>query len=302
MENGRRRYKVNYEQELQNLKNAQKNAAMADLQAKKNASLSNLQAEEAKIKPEYAAQRSTANANNRVAARNFQEYLANTGRANSGIGAQYEMSRQNSLQNGLNAINAAEAASIADIARRRTDAENAYNSGLASANAEVEANYIKNLLNQRQQQWEREFAQKQFDEEVRQYNQSRQDALRRAFSSGGGSGVRRTNSSTKSVSNSNLTNSGSTANQVANAAANAVASVLGNNTASKTTSNNDYKISSVTSPKEFTDREATQWYVKNAQNIKTRSQLDSVIRQGLKSGKIDESDARKIYKSYGINI
>ena len=150
---------MNYEQELQNLKNAQKNAAVADLQAKKNASLSNLQAEEAKIKPEYAAQRSTANANNRVAARNFQEYLANTGRANSGIGAQYEMSRQNSLQNGLNAINAAEAQSIADIARRRTDAENAYNSGLASANAEVEANYIKNLLDQRQQQWEREFAQ-----------------------------------------------------------------------------------------------------------------------------------------------
>lgn len=183
--------RVNYEQELNNLRNAQKNAAVADLQATRDTSLSNLQAEEAKIKPTYAAQRSTANAQNRIAARNFQEYLANTGRANSGIGAQYEMSRQNSLQNGLNAINSAEAQSLADIARRRSDVQNAYNTGLASANANVEANYIKNLLDQRQQQWERDFAQKQFDESVRQYNQNRQDQLNRAFSSGGGSGSSR---------------------------------------------------------------------------------------------------------------
>ena len=188
---------MNYEQELNNLRNAQKNAAMADLQATRDTSLSNLQAEEAKIKPTYAAQRSTANAQNRIAARNFQEYLANTGRANSGIGAQYEMSRQNSLQNGLNAINSAEAQSLADIARRRSDVQNAYNTGLASANANVEANYIKNLLDQRQQQWERDFQQKQFDESVRQYNQNRQDQLNRAFSSGGGSGSSSRSSSSK---------------------------------------------------------------------------------------------------------
>lgn len=196
---------MNYEQELQNLKKAQQNAATADLQKTRDTALSNLAAEENLIKPTYAAQRSTANAQNRVAARNFQEYLANTGRANSGIGAQYEMSRQNSLQNGLNAINAAEAQSVADIARRRSDAENAYNSGLASANATVEANYIQNLLNQRQQQWEREFQQKQFDEQVRQFNLNRQDALNRAFSSGGGSGSKSSSSSTKKTSTSNTT-------------------------------------------------------------------------------------------------
>lgn len=195
---------MNYEQELNNLRNAQKNAAMADLQKTKDTSLSNLQAEEARIRPEYAAQRSTANANNRVAARNFQEYLASTGRANSGIGAQYEMSRQNSLQNGLNAINAAEAQSIADVARRRSDVENAYNTGLASANAQVEANYIQNLLDQRQKQWEREFAQKQFDEQVRQYNLNRQDALNKLYasSSGGGSSRSSGTSSSKSKTSS----------------------------------------------------------------------------------------------------
>lgn len=205
---------MNYEKELQNLKDAQKNAAMADLQKTRDTSLSNLAAEEAKIRPEYAAQRSTANANNRVAARNFQEYLANTGRANSGIGAQYEMSRQNSLQNGLNAINAAEAQSVADVVRRRSDLENAYNTGLASANAQVEANYIQNLLNQRQQQWEREFAQKQFDEQVRQYNQNRQDQLNRAFSSGGGSG--KTSSSVSKSTSTRKTTSNATNNAAQN--------------------------------------------------------------------------------------
>ena len=199
---------MNYEQELQNLRTAQKNAAVADLEATKNNALSNLQAEEAKIKPTYEAQRSTANANNRIAARNFQEYLANTGRANSGIGAQYEMSRQNNLQSGLNAINAAEAQSLADIARRRSDAENAYNSGLASANAQVEANYIQNLLDQRQKQWEREFQQKQFDEQVRQYNQNRQDQLNRAFSSGGGSGTSSVKTTKKSGNNNQKSQDG----------------------------------------------------------------------------------------------
>ena len=194
---------MNYEQELNNLRNAQKNAAMADLQATRDTSLSNLQAEEAKIRPEYAAQRNTLNANNRVAARNFQEYLANTGRANSGIGAQYEMGRQNSLQRGLNALQTQEAADLSDIARRRSDIQNAYNSGLASANANVEANYINNLLAQRQQQWERDFAQKQFDEQVRQYNQNRQDELNRlaaqmAVSSSRASGSRSSSKKTSS--------------------------------------------------------------------------------------------------------
>lgn len=256
---------MNYEQELNNLRTAQKNAAVADLQATKNSALSNLQAEEAQIKPTYAAQRSTANANNRVAARNFQEYLANTGRANSGIGAQYEMSRQNSLQNGLNAINTAEAQSLADIARRRSDAENAYNTGLASANAKVEANYIQNLLEQAQQQWERDFAQKQFDESVRQYNQNRQDALRGTFSSGGGSSRKSTGGSkTKSGNTLKYTD---LPNAVA-AAVNNVNSVINNpNTAKATTSTNNASTNSTSTKTSNTNINSTNSNAKiDAQN------------------------------------
>lgn len=188
---------ASYTTQLNNLKNAQKKAAVADLENTRNTTLSNLQAEEAKINPTYAEKRTQTSNASKVNARNFQEYLANTGRANSGIGAQYEMGRQNSLNRDINALNTQQAADIADIARRRTDANNAYNTGLAGANAQVEANYIQNLLDQQQQQWENNMALKQFNESVRQFNLTRKDNLRgfssggRSSSSGGSSGGRK---------------------------------------------------------------------------------------------------------------
>lgn len=161
-----------YEADLNRLKEQQKQAAIADLDKQKNQSLSDLNAEEATIKPTYYKKKDTANVQNQVAAKNFHEYLVNSGRSNSGIGAQYEMSRQNSLQRSLNDLNTQEAADLADIARRRTDVNNAYNSGLTSANAQIEANYITNLLNERQKAWERQQAEKEFNESVRQFNAS----------------------------------------------------------------------------------------------------------------------------------
>lgn len=175
----------NYEEDLNKLKDAQKQSAIADLEKQKNQSLSDLQAEEAKIKPTYYKKRDTANTQNQIAARNFHEYLVNSGRSNSGIGAQYEMARQNTLQKNLNELNTQEAADIADINRRRTDVNNAYTSGLASANANIEANYIQNLLNERQKAWERQQAEKEFNESVRQFNA--QMAASRSRSSGGSS-------------------------------------------------------------------------------------------------------------------
>lgn len=161
-----------YEADLNRLKEQQKQAAIADLDKQKNQSLSDLNAEEATIKPTYYKKKDTANVQNQLAAKNFHEYLVNSGRSNSGIGAQYEMSRQNSLQRSLNDLNTQEAADLADIARRKTDVNNAYNSGLTSANAQIEANYITNLLNERQKAWERQQAEKEFNESVRQFNAS----------------------------------------------------------------------------------------------------------------------------------
>jgi hypothetical protein len=183
--------RASYEDDLNRLKTAQRDAAVASLENTRNQALSNLQAERQQNAATYNQQRSTANAQNRLSAKNFQEYLAQTGRANSGLSAQSRMQNANNLATNLNYLNAGEASALADIGRRETDAQNAYNSGLASATAKIEADYIQNLLNERQKEWERQMQEKQYQESVRQFNENL--ALQRAkmyqsFSSGSGGG------------------------------------------------------------------------------------------------------------------
>ena len=188
---------LDYETQLNNLRQAQQKAAVADLENTRNQALSNLQAEQQQNRATYNAQRSSANAQNRLSARNFQEYLASTGRANSGLSAQARMQNANNLNTSINALNAGEAAAMADIGRRTTDAHNAYNSGLASANANIEANYIQNLLNERNRELERQMQERQFQESIRQFNENlalQRQELQQRFSSGSGGG-RRTSSS-----------------------------------------------------------------------------------------------------------
>lgn len=194
MEGGKIR--ANYEEDLNRLKTAQRNAAVADLENTRNQALSNLQAEQRQNAATYNTQRSSANAQNRLSARNFQEYLASTGRANSGLSAQARMQNANNLNTSLNNLNAGEAAAIADINRRTTDAQNAYNTGLAGANAQIEANYIQNLLNERDKQLQRDLQERQFQESIRQFNENmalQRQQLQSRFSSGSGGG-RRTSS------------------------------------------------------------------------------------------------------------
>ena len=187
----RRDLRASYEEDLNRLKTAQRNAAVADLENTRNQALSNLQAERNQNASMYNQQRSTANAQNRLNARNFQEYLASTGRANSGLSAQARMQNANNLNTNLNYLNAGESSALADINRRTTDANNAYNTGLAGANAQIEANYIQNLLNERDKQLQRELQERQFQESIRQFNENlalQRQQLQSRFSSGSGGG------------------------------------------------------------------------------------------------------------------
>jgi hypothetical protein len=180
-----------YSKQLNNLRTAQKKAQTAELQNVRNQALSNLNAEQQQNAGNYAAQRSTANAQNRLSARNFQEYLANTGRANSGLGAQANMQYNNNLNTSLNNIYSAENAANADILKRRTDAINTYNTGLAAANANIEANYIQALMDQKAKAWERAMQEKEYKESVRQFNENlklQKQQLQQRFSSGSGGG------------------------------------------------------------------------------------------------------------------
>lgn len=170
MEGGKLR--ASYEEDLNRLKTAQKNAAIADLENTRNQALSNLEAEKNQNTTLYNQQRSTANAQNRMQAKNFQEYLAATGRANSGLPAQARMQYNNNLQNSLSYLNAGEAGALADINRRATLAHDTYNSGLASANANIEANYIQSLLDERNKELNRQLQERQLQEEIRQFNEN----------------------------------------------------------------------------------------------------------------------------------
>jgi hypothetical protein len=160
---------------------------------------------------------------------------------------------------------------LADINRRNTLANQTYNTGLQSANANIEAQYLNNLLAQQQQEWQRQMQEKEFNEKVRQYNenmawqkQQYQDQLsRQSLGRSYRSGGREYPVEIEPTSN-------------------------------------DYNISSVSSPAKFSSKTATKWYVSNAANVKTKSQLDSAIASGLKNGKITQKDANNIYKSYGI--
>ena len=200
-----------YEEDLNRLKEAQRNAAISGLENTRNQALSNLQAERNQNTSMYNQQRSTANAQNRMAARNFQEYLATTGRANSGLGAQARMQNANNLNTNLNYLNAGEASALADINRRTTDAQNAYNTGLAGANAQIEADYIKNLMNEREKQLQREFQERQFQESIRQFNEQmalQRQQLQSRFSSGSGGGGSSRSGGTNSDYGFDDTNSG----------------------------------------------------------------------------------------------
>lgn len=282
MEGGKIR--ANYEEDLNRLKTAQRNAAVADLENTRNQALSNLQAEQRQNAATYNTQRSSANAQNRLSARNFQEYLASTGRANSGLSAQARMQNANNLNTSLNNLNAGEAAAIADINRRTTDAQNAYNTGLAGANAQIEADYIKNLLSERDKELSRQLQQRaadlqerQFQESIRQFNENlalQRQQLQSRFSSGSGGGRRTSSGGGRRISSGR----GS----------------------SKQKTSNDVPISSVSSPAKFSSKTATKWYVNNAAKLTSKNQLDSAIAKGLSSGKITKADANRIYASYGI--
>ena len=263
---------IDYQTQLNKIKEAQKQSAIADLENTRNQALSDLEQERTTNAANFNAQRNQANIQNQLAAKNFKEYLVNSGRSNSGIMPQYEMNRQNNLQRSINDINSSQNMALADINRRNTLANQTYNTGLQSANANIEAQYLNNLLAQQQQEWQRQMQEKEFNEKVRQYNEnmawqkqqyqdqlSRQ-SLGRSYSSGGRS------------SGGSGGSSGSS----------------------------DYKISSVSSPAKFSSTTATKWYVQNAANASTKSQLDSAIASGLSKGKITQADADRIYKSYGI--
>lgn len=133
------------ERRQRELAEAQRQSKIAALGKKKEQALSSLQAEEAALKPMYYDLRNRAAAQSDIGAKNFAEYMAAQGIRGSAAGLP-EIYRNATLQGQLGALNRQEAAERADIARRRSGIESAYESDYAAAMADIDAQALQNYI------------------------------------------------------------------------------------------------------------------------------------------------------------
>jgi len=133
------------ERRQRELAEAQRQSRIAALSKQKEQALSSLQAEEAALKPYYYDLRNRTAAQSDIAAKNFAEYMAAQGIRGSAAGLP-EIYRNAALQGQLGALSRQEAADIADIARRRSGIESAYESDVAAAMADIDAQTLQNYI------------------------------------------------------------------------------------------------------------------------------------------------------------
>lgn len=133
------------ERKQRELAEAQRQSRIAALGKAKESALSSLQSEEAALKPYYYDLRNRAAAQSDIAAKNFAEYMAAQGIRGSAAGLP-EIYRQSALQGQLGTLSKQEAADIADIARRRSGIESAYESDVAAAMADIDAQTLQNYI------------------------------------------------------------------------------------------------------------------------------------------------------------
>jgi hypothetical protein len=133
---------------ITSFKNAQIQSAMATLQKSRDAALSNLTAEKATIQPKYYQKRNAESVQSQLGAKNFAEFMAQRGGANSGTSSQAELARNVALQGNIGALNQQEAGDYATNARRVTDVQNSYESDLAAAKAGAEATAMQQMIQQ----------------------------------------------------------------------------------------------------------------------------------------------------------
>lgn len=137
---------------INQLTQAKQAAAMAGLQKARDASLSSLTAEEATIKPKYYDARNVVSAQSQLGAKSFAEYLAQRGELDSGVSDEAQMRREMALQGNIGDLRRQEVQDIADIARRRSGVQSAYESDLASVRAGIEAASLERYIDEMQRQ------------------------------------------------------------------------------------------------------------------------------------------------------
>lgn len=138
-----------YDSDINGYGEALKAQALAEARAKLYNTISNLNEEEASIAPQYRQKMNQAATNSQIAGKNYAEYLAGRG-SSAGAAAQSALGRSISLQSTLGSLSAQQQQAEDAVARQRAAAKNDYESGLAQAYANINANTMQQRINARQ--------------------------------------------------------------------------------------------------------------------------------------------------------
>ena len=153
---------INYEDQLRQLKEAQYEARANALKTQKNSALSSLDAEKSKISPMYYDKRNQAAAQSDIGALNFAQFMASRG-VQGNAGAMPEVYRNAALQGQIGALNQQEASDLSSIENRRSDINRAYESDLAAAKAETEAQALQAIIEQQRIDQQNAIEQERYD-------------------------------------------------------------------------------------------------------------------------------------------
>jgi hypothetical protein len=122
----------------QALAQAQRQSRIAALQKAKESALSGLEAEKATIDPYYYERRNEAAAQKDISDLNFAQYMASRGIKGAASGAS-QMYSNAALQAQIGKLAQQQAAEYADIARRRSGIESAYEFDVSKAMADIDS-------------------------------------------------------------------------------------------------------------------------------------------------------------------
>lgn len=145
---------MDYQTELQALKDAQNRIAQEQLGMQKTSQLGQIATQEAELKPKYQQERNKATAGSQLQAKSFAEFLANRGGTFSGLAGQGEINRQNLLNTNIGAIDTAQRGAETQLQQARTGVEQDYAQGLAKAQGANELGYLQGMFNVKQSQAE----------------------------------------------------------------------------------------------------------------------------------------------------
>jgi hypothetical protein len=156
----------NYQAQIAQLEEARRKQALAQLDKSKNAALGQIANERAQVQPRYYQARNDANTQNKLQARNFAEYMANRGLAQSGENDQARLMQNMALQNAIGELKRQEASVYDELGRRETEVENAYQSDLASVEAGLAAQALSEQIAEMRRQDELRRQEEQFRQQL----------------------------------------------------------------------------------------------------------------------------------------